>query len=72
MAHANRVQEVRQAKGMTVSALARAAEISRQTVYSIEGDPSHNVGSDTMRRIAVALGVTLGDLYAVPVEAAAS
>jgi len=63
MGHANRVRQERQTRGLSVTALARAADVSRQTIYSIEGDPSYNVGLDTMRRIAAALGVSVGDLY---------
>lgn len=72
MNHANRVRELRLARRLSVTELARSAEVSRQTIYNIEGDEGHNVSTDTMRRIAAVLGATLAELYGVPSEAAAS
>lgn len=70
MSHANRVQELRLERGLSVTALARSAEVSRQTIYNVEGDAAYNVSTDTMRRIAAVLGVTLAELYGAPARAA--
>lgn len=51
----NRVQEIRNRRGMSVSELARRAKTSRQTIYSIEKQEIKNVSGPLMFRIADAL-----------------
>jgi transcriptional regulator with XRE-family HTH domain len=55
LALARNVRELRQAKGLSIDALAKAAGVSRNTVINIEhGDTSSNL--DTVCRLAAALG----------------
>lgn len=56
----------RQRRGMTASALARAAQVSKSTISELErgnGNPSF----DTIWSLAKALNVSLGALFASPV-----
>ena len=58
---ANKIRELRKAKGMTLSALAGFVDISIAYLSDIENGNRH--GSDaTLRRIAEALGVTVADI----------
>lgn len=52
----NRVREARTAAGLTQEALARAAEISGQTLIDIERDAGHEPRASVQRRLCEALG----------------
>ncbi len=58
----NRVEELRLRRGLTISQLASALGMSRQTIYSIERDPDYQPNIDTLRRIASHLQVSLPEL----------
>lgn len=67
----NRLQAVREAQGLSVTDLSRRSGVSRQTIYSIEGDREYTPLGSVMARLASALGVTIGDLFlADPAEPA--
>jgi len=57
-----KLKELREAKGFSVRGLAREAEISTETVYSVEhGRRQPSVR--TLSKIARALGVEVKDLF---------
>lgn len=57
---ANKVRNLRQKRGFSMEKLARLCDVSLATIGNIE----HGAGAkvETMRRIAVALDVTIDDL----------
>lgn len=59
----NRLQAEREAQGMSVTDLSRRSDVSRQTIYSIEGDSEYTPLGAVMARLASALGVEIGDLF---------
>jgi transcriptional regulator with XRE-family HTH domain len=59
----NRLKELRQARNLSVRGLAKAAEVSTETVYSVEhGRRQPSVR--TLGKLARALGVEAKDLLA--------
>lgn len=59
----NRVRQIRQAQGKTISGMATALGMSRQTVYDIETVPTYNPSVHLMARIADYLGVGITELF---------
>lgn len=51
----NRLKQVREDKGVSISELARKSGVSRQTIYNIEMDENASVRSSTMESLAQAL-----------------
>lgn len=62
----NRVKELRNRRGMSVSELARRAKTSRQTIYSIEKQEIKNVSGPLMFRIADALECAEREIFFNP------
>jgi transcriptional regulator with XRE-family HTH domain len=64
MSLAQRVRDIRYAKGWGPDELANRAEISRTALYQIESGKTGLPRAGTLRRIAVALDVPMDDLLA--------
>jgi transcriptional regulator with XRE-family HTH domain len=62
MSLAQKVRDIRYAKGWGPDELANRAEISRTALYQIESGKTGLPRAGTLRRIAVALGVPMEDL----------
>lgn len=62
-----RIAQVREEKGLTQSALARAMDISQSAVSQIEAG-ERNPSYEMLRSIATALGVSIPHLVGAPVE----
>lgn len=62
MARQNRAREIRQDRGLSVTQVAVATGLTRQTIYSIEGSASYRPSADVMSRLAKALGTTVDEL----------
>jgi transcriptional regulator with XRE-family HTH domain len=62
-----RIAQVREEKGMTQSALARAMDMSQSAVSQIEAG-ERNPSYEMLRSIAGALGVSIPHLVGAPVE----
>lgn len=60
MAEGQKIAEIRIGKKMSIAALARAAQVTRPTVYAAES--GKNVDLDTLVRIAAALEVPLVEI----------
>lgn len=56
------IRKYRQEKNMSQEALARAADLSLPTVVKIESGETPNPGIDTVKKIAVVLGVSIDEL----------
>lgn len=61
-----KVKEVRESKGMTQTELAEKSGISRGTICALEGGQKMSVNTNTLIRIADALGVSMDALYCAP------
>lgn len=56
------IRKNRQEKNMSQEALARAADLSLPTVVKIESGETPNPGIDTVKKIAIALDVSIDEL----------
>ena len=56
------IRKYRQEKNMSQEALARAANLSLPTVVKIESGETPNPGIDTVKKISVALGISVDNL----------
>lgn len=59
----NRMKEVRQAKGMTQSALANKSGVSRGTIAALESGQAKTTTAKTLVKIASALDTTVEALF---------
>jgi DNA-binding Xre family transcriptional regulator len=57
-----KVKDIAEEKGITMTKLSHRSEISFNTVKSIFRNPYRTINTDTLERLAVALGVTPADL----------
>ena len=64
----NRLQHLRELKGLSLSALSEIAGISKSYLAKLERGEVENPGLQTLQSIAGALDTTLGDLLAGPGE----
>ncbi len=58
----NRVAEIRKSRGLGASDLARRVEVSRQTIYAIEGG-TYVPNTEVALRIAQELEVSIDELF---------
>lgn len=58
-----KIREVAEAKGHNMSSLSRSANLAFTTVKRIWYDPYAGVNTQTLERIAAALGVSVSDLF---------
>lgn len=58
-----RVKECREALGMTQMELAVKSGVSRGTIAALENDKKTATTTETLRKIAKALGVTIAHLF---------
>jgi len=59
-----KIKKIRMSKGIEQVKLAHAAGITPSTLSAIETGKVSNPETETLRKIAVALGVSIGDLFA--------
>lgn len=60
---ANRVREIRTARGISAAELARRVHLTRQAIHHIESAPGYWPRPRTRRLLAEALGVTPDELF---------
>lgn len=58
-----RVKEVREKVGMTQEELSARSGVSRATICALENQEERNTTSRTLNRLAVALGVSVDQLF---------
>lgn len=61
----NRLKEIREGKNVTISALAEASGITRQTIHRLENEEVDTANSKTLKALADALGVKVTDFFVV-------
>ncbi len=59
----NRVKDVAETKGYTMTRLARETGVSFNTIKRLWKNPALGANIDTLTRIARVLGVTVNDLF---------
>ena len=59
----NRIREIRTKKGVSQEALAKASGVSRVTISKLESGKTTVTTTETMSRIADALGCTIIDIF---------
>lgn len=59
----NKLKEIRESKGISVSELARVANITRQTIHRLESDIDNSANTQTLKSLADALGVKVSDFF---------
>jgi transcriptional regulator with XRE-family HTH domain len=58
-----KIKEVREAKGMSQEELAEKANVSRTTVWNLETNPNAETTTQTLKKIADALGTTVSAIF---------
>lgn len=59
----NRLKDIRESKGFSVSELSRASNVTRQTIYRLENEKDDTANSKTLKSLADALGVKVTDFF---------
>ena len=60
---ANKLKEVREAQGISVSELARISDVSRMTIWKLENGTPQSPTVRTLQKIADALRVPIHELF---------
>ena len=59
----NRLREIRENKNMSITQLAELSKVTRQTIYRLEAETVDTANSQTLKRLADALGVKVTDFF---------
>ncbi len=59
----NKLKEIRESKGMTISELSKASGITRQTIYRLEEEKEDTANAKTLKALAISLGVSVTDFF---------
>jgi transcriptional regulator with XRE-family HTH domain len=59
----NNIRRLRQKKGISQDRLSKEADLALNTVVKMETEENPNPTTETLQKIAKALGVTVGDLF---------
>jgi len=57
------IRRIRQEKGMSQDRLSKKADLALNTIVKVETGENPNPTIETLKKIAKALGVTVGDLF---------
>lgn len=60
-----RVKEIAERQGLNISQLARKADVDRRTLTRIYRDPTQEISTHVLGKLATALGVSPADLLEV-------
>ena len=63
MAIANKLREIREAKGMTQEQLSEISDVSRTTIVSLERNTADVVKTDTLTKLADALKTPVNEIF---------
>lgn len=59
----NRLKDIRESKGFSVSKLSREACVSRQSIYRLENEKVDTANIKTLKALADALSVKVSDFF---------
>ena len=59
----NNLKGIRESKGISISKLARASNVSRQTIYRLENEQVDTANTKTLKALADALSVNVSDFF---------
>lgn len=59
----HKLRSVREAKGLSQEELAKKADVSRTTIWSLETNPNVQTTTKTLQKIADALETTVADIF---------
>jgi DNA-binding XRE family transcriptional regulator len=59
----HKLRSVREAKGLSQEELAKKADVSRTTIWSLETNPNAQTTTKTLQKIADALETTVADIF---------
>ena len=59
----NRLKDIRESKGFSISRLAKESNVSRQTIYRLESESDDTANSKTLKALADALAVKVTDFF---------
>ena len=59
----SKLQEIREARGLSISELARMSSVSRPTIYKLERGDLDEVRTRTLKALADALDVKITDFF---------
>lgn len=60
----NRLKEIREDKGFSLSELERVSGVTRQTIHRLEKEEEDTANTKTLKSLADALGVKVTDFFA--------
>jgi len=59
----NKLKQIRESKGITISELARMSKVTRATIYRLENGDDYTANSKTLIALADALGVKVTEFF---------
>lgn len=59
----NKLKEIRESKGLSITELSRLSNVTRQTIYRLEDGKDEVANSKTLRSLADALGIKVSDFF---------
>lgn len=59
----NKLKQIRESKGITISELARMSKVTRATIYRLENGKDYTANSKTLIALADALGVKVTEFF---------
>lgn len=59
----NNLKDIRESKGISISELARKANVTRQTIHRLENEKDDTANSKTLKSLADALEVKVTDFF---------
>ena len=59
----NRLKDIRQGKGISISKLSRDSNVSRQSIYRLENEKVNTANLKTLTALADALSVKVSDFF---------
>jgi len=59
----NKLKQIRESKGITISELARLSKVTRATIYRLENGDDYTANSKTLKALADALGVKVTEFF---------
>ena len=59
----NKLKEIRESKGISITELSRLSKVTRQTIYRLENGRDEVANSKTLKALADALEIRISDFF---------